>query len=362
MTTINAKTESRSAREVLAWSATTVEPALRAAVGTLPSSMRHIAGYHFGWWNEHGQLYQAANKGPGKNTEKNPEKNTGGKAIRPTLVLLSAQAVGGLPAAALPAAAAVELVHNFSLLHDDVLDGDVTRRHRPTAWSVFGLNAAILAGDALLTLALDVLTSCGQPAATDATRMLTATVQNLIDGQSADLDFEQGAEVGLAECVSMAERKTGALIECSCAVGAAFGGGSPGQVEHFRRFGAHLGLAFQHVDDFLGIWGDPAVTGKPVYSDLRSRKKSLPVVAALTSGTLAGLELADLYYCKAPLSNTDLVHAAELIRIAGGRTWSQVQVDGLLGLAMRDLQAANPVAQAAGELSALARLITHRDH
>lgn len=357
MTSIDAKTESRPAREVLAWSATTVEPALRAAVGTLPWSMRRIAGYHFGWWNEHGQLYQAESKGP--------EKNTGGKAIRPTLVLLSAQAVSDVAevaAAALPAAAAVELVHNFSLLHDDVLDGDVTRRHRPTAWSVFGVNAAILAGDALLTLALDVLASCGHPAATDATRMLTATVQKLIDGQSADLDLEQGVEVELAECVSMAERKTGALIECACAVGAAFGEGSPGQVEHFRRFGAHLGLAFQHVDDLLGIWGDPAVTGKPVYSDLRSRKKSLPVVAALTSGTPAGLELADLYYCKAPLSNIDLARAAELIRIAGGRTWSQVQVDGLWALAMRDLQAANSVDQAAGELGALARLITHRNH
>lgn len=354
MTTVDVKTEVRSAREVLAWSRTTVEPALRAAVDTLPSSMRHIANYHFGWSNEYGRPEQA----PGVTT-------TAGKAMRPTLVLLSAQAVSdvaGVAAAAVPAAVAVELAHNFSLLHDDVMDGDVTRRHRPTAWSVFGLNAAILAGDALLTLALDVLAGSGHPAATEATRMLTAAVQDLIDGQSADLDFEQGVVVELAECMSMAERKTGALLECACAVGAAFGGGSSRQVEHFRRFGAHLGLAFQHVDDLLGIWGDPAVTGKPVYSDLRSRKRSLPVVAALTSGTPAGLELAELYHCDHPLSNIDLVHAAELIDIAGGRTWSQVQVDGLLALAMCDLQAANPVAQAAGELGALARLATRRDH
>ncbi len=350
MTTIDVKTEVRSAREVLAWSRTTVEPALRAAVDTLPSSMRRIAGYHFGWWNEHGQLYQA------------PEKGTGGKAIRPALALLSTQAVGGVPAAAVPAAVAVELVHNFSLLHDDVLDGDVTRRHRPTAWSVFGLNAAILAGDALLTLAFDVLAASGHPATTDATRMLSAAVQDLIDGQSADLDFEQRAEVELAECVRMAERKTGALIECACAVGAAFGGGSSRQVEHFRRFGAHLGLAFQHVDDLLGIWGDPVVTGKPVYSDLRSRKKSLPVVAALTSGTSAGPELAELYHRDQQLSDTDLVYAAELIDVAGGRGWSQTQVDDLLAQAMRTLQAAGPTARAAGELGALARLATHRDN
>jgi len=346
MTTLDPKIEGRSAREVLEWSRVTVEPALRAAVGTLPSSMRRIAGYHFGWWNKDGQ----------------PEAANGGKAIRPTLVLLCAQAVGGVPASALPAAAAVELVHNFSLLHDDVLDGDVTRRHRPTAWSLFGLEAAILAGDALLALALDVLLSSGHPAAAGATRTLCAAVQDLLDGQSADLDLEQSAEVELAECVGMAERKTGALIECACAVGAAFGGGSPAQVAHLRRFGSHLGLAFQHVDDLLGIWGDPAVTGKPIYSDLHSRKKSLPVVAALTSGTPAGRDLAALYHCDQPLSGSDLAHAADLIHIAGGRAWSRAQADDLLGQAMRQLQSARPTARAAAELGALARLVAHRDH
>src|SRR5581483_445637 len=171
VTTIDMTVEDRWAREVLAWSRSMVEPGLRAAVGTLPSSMRRIAGYHFGWWNEHGH----------------PERASGGKAIRPTLVLLSAYAVGGVPAAGVPAAVAVELVHNFSLLQDDVMDGDLMRRHRPTAWSVFGLNAAILAGDALLTLALDVLAASGHPAATEGTRMLSAAVQDLVDGQYADL-------------------------------------------------------------------------------------------------------------------------------------------------------------------------------
>jgi geranylgeranyl diphosphate synthase type I len=346
VTTIDAKTEGRSAPEVLAWSRTTVEPALRAAVDTLPSSTRRIAGYHFGWWNEHGHTEQV----------------NGGKAIRPTLVLLSAQAVGGVPAAAVPAAVAVELVHNFSLLHDDVLDGDVTRRHRPTAWSVFGLNAAILAGDALLTLALDVLAASGHAAATDGIRVLSAAVQDLVDGQSADLAFEQRVQVELAECLSMAKGKTGALMTCACAMGASFGGGSPDQIQYLRGFGKHLGLAFQHMDDLLGIWGDPAVTGKPVYSDLRSRKKSLPVVAALTSGTPAGPELAELYQRDQPLSDNDLVHAAELIELAGGRAWSQSQIDDLLARAMRELQSASPTPRAAAELGALARLATHRDH
>ena len=346
MTTSDVMTAGRSAHEILAWSRTIIEPALRAAVDTLPPSMRRITGYHFGWWNEHGH----------------PEQTNGGKAIRPALVLLSAQALGGAPAAAVPAAAAVELVHNFSLLHDDVMDGDVIRRHRPTAWSVFGLNAAILAGDALLTLAVDVLAASGHPAAMDGIRILSAAVQDLVDGQSADLAFEHRTEIELAECLRMAERKTGALIGCACAVGASFGGGRPEQVQQLRGFGQHLGLAFQHVDDLLGIWGDPAVTGKSVYSDLRSRKKSLPVVAALTSGTPAGHELAALYHHDQPLSDSDLIHAAELIDTAGGRAWSQTQIDDLLAQAMRNVQSASPAPRAARELGALARLAIHRDN
>ncbi|MFZ0216177.1 MAG: family 2 encapsulin nanocompartment cargo protein polyprenyl transferase [Candidatus Dormiibacterota bacterium] len=351
MTTIDVKPEGRSAREVLAGSRVLVEPALRAAVDTLPQAMRRITSYHFGWCNEDGQPEPATGA-----------KATGGKAIRPTLVLLSAQAVGGAPAATVPAAVAVELAHNFSLLHDDVMDGDLTRRHRPTAWSVFGVNAAILAGDAVLTLASDVLASSGHPAAMDGIRQLSAAVQDLVEGQSADLDLERRAGVELAECLRMVQRKTGALMECACAVGACFGGGSSAQVEQLRRFGMHLGLAFQHVDDLLGIWGDPAVTGKPVYSDLRSRKKSLPVVAALTSGTPAGQDLADLYQQDQPLSDPDLVRAADQIDLAGGRAWSQTQVDDLLAQAMRDLQLAGLNTCAANELGALARLATHRDH
>jgi geranylgeranyl diphosphate synthase type I len=342
--------EGRSVGEVLAGSRSVVEPALRAAVDTLPSVVGRVAGYHFGWWDEHGY----------------PEQANGGKAIRSTLVLLSAQAVGGAPAVAVPGAVAgavaVELVHNFSLLHDDVMDADLTRRHRPTAWSVFGVNTAILTGDALLTLALDVLAASGHSCAMDGIRMLSAAVQDLVAGQYADLAFEHRVLVELVECQQMAERKTGALIGCACAVGALFAGGSPEQVGQLRGFGEHLGLAFQHTDDLLGIWGDPAVTGKPVHSDLRSRKKSLPVVAALTSDTPAGHELATLYHRDAPLSDTDLVHAAELIILAGGRAWSQTQANDQLTYAMHDLWSAHPAARAAQELGALSRLATHRDH
>ncbi len=346
MTDLDVTPAHRSAREVLSWSRAGVDPALRAAVDRLPDSMRVIAGYHFGWWDEHGH----------------PTGADPGKAIRPALVLLGAHAVGGTTEAALTGAVAVELVHNFSLLHDDVMDGDATRRHRPTAWSVFGVNAAILAGDALLTLALDILAGSGHPAAARAIRMLAEATQRLHDGQAADLAFEERGDVGLGECVRMAGNKTAALLGAACALGALLGGGRPDQVERLREFGEHVGLAFQFADDLLGIWGDPALTGKPVYSDLHNRKKSLPVVAALTSDTSAARELDELYHTDGQLTGTELVRAAELIEASGARAWSQGRADDLLARAREHLRAAEPVERAERELDAVASLATHRDH
>ncbi len=340
----------RQAGAVLADSREVLAPALRAAVDTLPPSMRHIAGYHFGWWDEHGRP-----------TEADP-----GKALRPALVLLGSAAVGGTTAAALPGAVAVELVHNFSLLHDDVMDGDATRRHRPTAWSVFGTSAAILAGDALLALAMDTLVASGHPMAVRATGMLGAAVQRLLEGQSADLDFERRTDVGVDACLAMAQAKTGALLGSACAIGALLGGGRPAQVLRLAQFGEDLGLAFQFADDLLGIWGDPATTGKPVHSDLRSRKKSLPVVAALTSGTPAGLELAAFYAGTAPaeagaLPEAQVVRAALLVEAAGARIWGQAQADEMLSRALDALAAADADPRVEVELAALARFATRRD-
>jgi geranylgeranyl diphosphate synthase type I len=340
MTTIDTRAKGRTAVEVLAWSRDFVRPALQAASDRLPPSVRPIIGYHFGWQDEDG----------------NETAGDSGKLLRPALVLVSAECVGADPAAAVAAAAAVEFVHNFSLLHDDVMDGDVTRRHRPTAWAVFGAGAAILAGDALLTLALETLAEAPQ-----AMRVLSAAVNALVDGQIADVAFETRTDVELAECLRMAQAKTGALLGASCALGAMSGGGTAEQIERLTSFGRNLGLAFQHVDDLLGIWGDTAATGKPIYSDLHNRKKSLPVVAALTSGTAAGEELTVLYEQEGDLTDAELVRAAELIDISGAREWSQTHADELLERALNDLVSANPAPVPGSELGALAKLATHRD-
>ena len=336
----------RPARQVLARSRELCDPALHEAVEALPTSMRRIAGYHLGWWDERG-----AADGGGS-----------GKAFRPALALLSAEAVGASPEAAVPAAVGVELVHNFSLLHDDVMDEDTTRRHRPTAWTVFGRNAAILAGDALLTLATDVLAASGHPRSQEGVRALSAAVLSLVEGQSADLDFERRQDVGLSECLAMVGSKTGSLLGCACALGGLFGGASPGRVGELRAFGELLGLAFQHTDDLLGIWGDPAVTGKPSYSDLRARKKSLPVLAALHSSTESGAELARLYRRDRDPDAGELPRLAELVEDAGGRAWCREQAGQLLDQALGHLRAARPAERPAAELADLATMATHRDH
>lgn len=335
----------RSAPEILADTRAQVEPALRRAVDGLPAPLRHVAGYHFGWWDEQGRPATA-----------------GGKTLRPALVLLSAEAAGGSADRAVPAAVAVEMVHNFTLLHDDVIDGDAERRHRPTAWRIFGSAAAILAGDALVARAIELLAIRGDRVARRATGLLGQATQEVLGGQSADVEFERRDDVAMAECVTMAQAKTSALLRVACELGALYGGAGPERVARFADFGGGLGLAFQHVDDLLGIWGDPSATGKPVHSDLLSRKKTLPVVAALTSGTPAGRELAELYHGTAPLTEAEAVRAAELVEGAGGRQWSRTQADELVDRARGHLAAADPSPRAAAELDALARLITHRDH
>ena len=322
-----------------------VDSYLRAAIDTMPPTMRRIAGYHFGWVDENGAV---ANANPGK-------------AVRSTLTLLSAEAVGGQMHAALPAAAALELVHNSTLLHDDVIDRDIVRRHRPTAWAVFGIGAAVLVGDALQALAYEVLAASGHRAAPDAARSLSVALLDILEGQSADLAFEMRTDVELLECLAMSGRKTASLLSCACATGASFGGGHPTQIGDLRRFGLHLGFVFQLVDDLLGIWGDTAVTGKPVFSDLQHRKKSLPVVAALTSGTPAGQELAALYRREQPLTDADLLAAADLVDQAGGRAWTEAQRDAYLTQALDDLDRADLSEPAGDELRSLARALGGRN-
>ncbi|WP_406006818.1 family 2 encapsulin nanocompartment cargo protein polyprenyl transferase [Streptomyces sp. NBC_00637] len=338
--------DGHDAAVILERSRAAVDPELREAIDSLPGSMRRVALYHFGW--EHAD---------GTPTAGNP-----GKAIRPALVLAAATALGGpaAHAAALRAAAAVELVHNFTLLHDDVMDRDTTRRHRPTAWTVFGDADAILAGDALQALALGLLASDPHPASSAAARRVAACVVELCAGQQADTAMEKRgpAEITLDEVLVMAEAKTGALLGCACAVGALYAGAAEEDVDALDAFGREAGLAFQLIDDVIGLWGDPRHTGKPAGADLAARKKSLPVVAALTSGTPAAGELAELY--AAPYDPADLDRTTLAVERAGGREWAQEQAADRMARAMHELARAIPDPESAGGLLSLAEFVTRR--
>lgn len=318
---------------------------LRSAVEHLPSSVRHLAGFHFGWWD-----LQGAPLAPAE-----------GKGVRIELALLSSQAVGGEAEQAVPAAVAVELVHNASLLQDDVIDGDRLRRGRPALWTVYGIPAAILAGDALFFLATQVLLEAGGALAATGLAQLNAAVQDLIDGEYADVTFQDRPSVPLADVQAMAQAKTGALIAAACSLGALAGGADDERASRLGAFGAHVGAAFQLTDDLLGIWGDPQATGKPQWSDLSARKKSLPISHALASGSAAGQGLADLFAVPGPLTERQLAQAARLVDEAGGRSWAESEARLHIGLALQHLHAAEPEPAAAATLTSLARLITGRD-
>jgi geranylgeranyl diphosphate synthase type I len=321
---------------------------MRRLVNALTPEVRRVAAYHLGFADAAGR----------------PCPDGAGKAARPALVLLSARASGltepEAGAVALPGAMAVELVHNYSLLHDDVMDGDLERRHRPTAWSVFGVGPAIVAGDALQTLAHQVLLDVPASDGVRAGSALATATARMIAGQAQDLAFESRQNVSYAECLEMSENKTGALLGFAASVGALLAGADDRLVSGLEAFGVHLGLAYQAVDDLLGLWGSPDVTGKPAGNDLRRAKKTLPIVAALGSGTPAGARLARLLVAGGVLDD-DVEPALRLIDQAGGRRRALDEADGRMALAVGALRRSGAAPDARRGLEEIASFVTGRD-
>ena len=270
-----------------------IEQGLRDALNRPGVEHVRFLRYHFGWEDADGRPLDAP----------------AGKLLRPALCMLACEAVGGSPEAALPTAVALELLHNFTLIHDDIEDASDTRHGRPTLWKVAGIPQAINAGDGLFVLAhiaLRGLREAGIAAerVLEAQRILDDASVTLCEGQFLDLGFEEESIVPRTAYERMIAGKSAALIGAAMALGALAGGADAGTVEAFERAGVSLGLAFQVQDDVLGVWGDPALTGKPVADDIRSRKKSFPAVYAFE--TLPADErstLARIY--KQPLLNED---------------------------------------------------------
>ncbi|WP_234391965.1 polyprenyl synthetase family protein [Streptomyces sp. WM6378] len=324
-----------------------VEPALREAVLGLHPGPGRIASHAFGWCDADGT----------------PTSGGGGKGVRPALAVLGAEAVGAREDVAIPAAVAIELIHTFSLMHDDIMDGDERRRHRDSAWKAFGTGPAVLAGDALFALAVRTLAEAGGAGGGAAVRQLTVMLGELVHGQADDVLFESrpwtgpGA-VGLAEYRAMAARKTGALLACATALGPLLAGAPPLLTDALAGAGRQWGLAFQAVDDVLGIWGDPAVTGKPVHSDLRRGKKTLPVLGAMALDPSVGPRLEALL--GVPADEAAVRRAADLVEEAGGRAYALRDARTRVAAARDHLRAVPLVEHRVDELVALSELFLDR--
>jgi geranylgeranyl diphosphate synthase type I len=266
--------------------------------------------YHLGWVDEKMRPIQA----------------NSGKRLRPLLCLLSCEAAGGEPQKALPAAAAIELIHNFSLVHDDIQDASEFRRGRPAVWSIWGPAHGINVGDGLFVLArlaMQRLERLGVSAASQqaAIAALDRACLSLCEGQYADLTFQDRMDVDLDQYLTMIRHKTAALLAASTQVGATIAAHDRALIDHYGSFGENLGIAFQIQDDILGIWGDARVTGKSAGTDIRDKKKALPAVYALNqlNDRNAARRLAELYAQEGPLDGASIEAVLAILDRVGAR-------------------------------------------
>jgi geranylgeranyl diphosphate synthase, type I len=291
-----------------------------------PADMGIMLQYALGWVDQNGEPYHVPT----------------GKKIRPVLLLLSTEAAGGNWKSALPAAAAVELLHNFSLIHDDIQDDSPLRHNRPTLWKVWGEANAINIGDALFTMAYDALqrlSANGIPAETliQVWRIFNRTMLELTRGQHLDMRFEHQPIVTTDEYISMITGKSAALLSACAELGALIACGDPQIAQHYADFGLNLGIAFQIRDDILGIWGDPSVTGKSAATDILSRKKSLPVLYGLTHSE----KLADIYQRK-EFGQKSVDEAIIELNTIDAQKFTRHSEESYYNTALSALEAANP--------------------
>lgn len=326
-----------------------IEAEMNSVIGTRDEPVAPHYGmmrYHLGWADEHFHLKPAPS----------------GKRLRPILCLLSCAELGGDPSQALPAAAAIELIHNFSLIHDDIEDGDELRHHRPTVWKVWGVPLGINAGDGMFTLAFAAvqrLTERGlnSKATLAVLKHFTQTCLTLTEGQYLDISFEQRPVISVDEYMHMIQGKTAALIGASVAIGARIADASTRQQTDMLQFGQAMGLAFQIQDDILGIWGDPAITGKPVGNDILNRKKSLPLIHALNHPQI-GDRMQGVFAL--PVDVTQVDGVLDLLAEANTRSYVEAQMAIQHDLAFAALEAALGERAATSPLLMLAEGLLHR--
>jgi len=303
--------------------------------------LAEMVRHHFGWDRNDG--------------------DQGGKRVRPLLTLLCASAAGDDWRRALPAASSVELIHNFTLIHDDIEDSSETRRGRPTVWSLWGVPQAVNTGDfvyAASHLACHRLTERGVSATTAyaVQHRLDLACVSLTRGQHLDLAFERAESVLAEDYLEMISGKTAALIAAAAAVGAQTAEARPEVTDAFHRFGWNLGMAFQLLDDVLGIWGEPGETGKSSADDLRQGKKTYPVLLGLETSE----EFAHLWAAR-PNGSPEIVPLQRALEACSADRQTRERAEAYTREAMRALEQAGPLPPAAAELEGLAQRLLQRD-
>jgi geranylgeranyl diphosphate synthase type I len=298
--------------------------------------------YHMGWTGE----------GAGSDAT--------GKRIRPLLMLLSSGACGGDWQPALPAAAAVELVHNFSLVHDDIQDNSEKRRGRPTTWVKWGMPMAINVGDALFVMSNQAIMELKGNYPAEIVVLSAETLHNtcleLTRGQFLDMSYEERKDLAVEDYWPMISGKTAALISACCHIGALLGGAEEARQESYRAFGHYLGLAFQVQDDILGIWGDETLTGKSVASDLIEGKNSLPILAGLSAnGKFAAR------WKKGPIRADEVQELVRVLTSEGGYEAATDAAKQMTDLALMSLRETDPQGEAGDALFELTDKLLKRN-
>ena len=244
----------------------------------------------------------------------------GGKRLRPYMVIRSCQIVGGKSFNAMNAASAVEMVHNFSLVHDDIMDNDEMRHGVPTVHKKYGMPLAILAGDVLFSKAFQIISNSrlSDSATTQLVSRLSKACVDICEGQLLDIKMAEERKIpSQAEYITMIGKKTAALFDVSCAMGAICASNKSKDVSNLSSFGRNLGIAFQITDDLIGVMGDPKVTKKPVGNDLREGKKSLPILMAIKLAKGKDKKIILKAFGNSKVTRKDLNKAVEVIRSLG---------------------------------------------
>ena len=341
-----------------------VEQELNRVVPVADNSEAYrLLRYHLGWVDQQGDPMDTS--------------LTQGKALRPTLCLFACDALASDYSRALPAAAALELIHNFSLIHDDIQDQDVERRHQPTVWHLWGIPKAMWTGNAMQCTGDLALLDVASQQVTSATAIrvsdiLTESYLEMIQGQCMDLDFESRTDIKADEYLYMIACKTGALIRSALQIGAILATEDTATVDAFAEFGNHLGQAFQIRDDYLGIWGDEATlgkatgnenaTGKSSDNDIRRRKKSYPVVFALERASGQAMDDLLRIYGQEELEEDDVQRVLAVLDEVGSQEHSQRVTEAAAARALEALKPVSLPGWAQAEAEELVDFLARREY